>query len=65
MNEVIKACIVNSSMTGVSGSISFMQDADPVRIVTIERIQGKNIQPVCSLGSPPAHQRNSIRKMFR
>ena len=40
INEVILSCMSNVSMTGITGSISFEEGADPIKDAKIERIQG-------------------------
>ena len=42
INDVILQCMANVSMTGIVGSISFGEGADPIKNVKIERIQGRH-----------------------
>ena len=43
INSIILSCMSNVSLTGVSGRISFGQGADPIKDVSISRIQGKKL----------------------
>ena len=43
INDIIMSCMSNVSFTGISGNIAFDQGSDPIKDVTIERIEGKTL----------------------